>query len=38
MRLRSTLMIALKEHIARYGFSQSDAAKVFGVTEPACRT
>jgi len=34
MRLRSSLMIALKEHIAREGLSQSQAAKVFGVTQP----
>lgn len=34
MKLRSVLMIALKEHIARAGLSQSQAAKVFGVTQP----
>ena len=34
MRLRSALMIAVKEHIAREGLSQSQAAKVFGVTQP----
>lgn len=34
MKLRSTLMIALKEHIARAGLSQSQAARVFGVTQP----
>ena len=34
MRLRSALMIALKEHIAHEGLSQSQAAKVFGVTQP----
>ena len=34
MRLRSSLMIALKEHTAREGLSQSQAAKVFGVTQP----
>lgn len=34
MRLRSSLMIALKEHITREGLSQSQAAKVFGVTQP----
>lgn len=27
-------MIALKEHIAHEGLSQSQAAKVFGVTQP----
>lgn len=34
MKLRSVLMIALKEHIVRVGLSQSEAAKVFGVTQP----
>lgn len=34
MKLRSALMIALKEHIARVGLSQSQAAKVFGATQP----
>lgn len=34
MKLRSVLMIALKEHITRAGLSQSEAAKVFGVTQP----
>jgi predicted XRE-type DNA-binding protein len=34
MKLRSVLMIALKEHVARAGLSQSQAAKVFGVTQP----
>jgi predicted XRE-type DNA-binding protein len=34
MRLRSSLMMALKEHITREGLSQSEAAKVFGVTQP----
>lgn len=34
MKLRSTLMMALKDHIAREGLSQSQAAKVFGVTQP----
>ena len=32
MKLRSALMLALKEHIARAGLSQSQAAKLFGVT------
>lgn len=27
-------MMALKDHIAREGLSQSQAAKVFGVTQP----
>ncbi|MCB1567583.1 MAG: XRE family transcriptional regulator [Xanthomonadales bacterium] len=34
MKLRSALMMALKEHIARAGMSQSQAAKLFGVTQP----
>ncbi|AZR30967.1 helix-turn-helix domain-containing protein [Xanthomonas vasicola] len=34
MKLRSALMMALKDHIAREGLSQSQAAKVFGVTQP----
>lgn len=34
MKLRSALMIALKDHIAREGLSQSQAAKTFGVTQP----
>ena len=34
MRLRSSLMMALKDHIARKGLTQSQAAKVFGVTQP----
>ena len=34
MKLRSALMMALKDHIASEGLSQSQAAKVFGVTQP----
>jgi len=34
MKLRSALMIALKQHIARKGLSQSQAAKLLGVTQP----
>jgi predicted XRE-type DNA-binding protein len=34
MKLRSALMTALKEHVARTGLSQSQAAKLFGVTQP----
>ncbi len=34
MKLRSALMMALKEHINRTGLSQSQAAKLFGVTQP----
>lgn len=34
MKLRSALMMALKEHITRRGLNQSQAAKLFGVTQP----
>lgn len=34
MKLRSALMMALKAHIARDGLSQSQAARLFGVTQP----
>lgn len=34
MKLRSSLMLALKEHIGREGMSQSQAARLFGVTQP----
>jgi predicted XRE-type DNA-binding protein len=34
MKLRSTLMIALKQHLTRTGVSQAEAAKTFGVTQP----
>src|SRR5450631_144444 len=34
MKLRSTLIMALKDHIARIGLSQSEAAKLLGVTQP----
>ena len=34
MKIRSALMLALKEHIAHAGLSQSQAAKLFGVTQP----
>ena len=34
MKLRSALMIALKEHIARAGLSRSQAPKRFGVAQP----
>ena len=34
MKLRSTLMIAIKQHIARAELSQAKAAKQFGVTQP----
>jgi len=34
MKLRSSLMIALKAHLTRTGISQAQAAKLFGVTQP----
>ncbi len=34
MKLRSALMMALKNHIARTEMSQTQAAKLFGVTQP----
>lgn len=34
MKLRSALMMALKDHIASEGLNQGQAAKVFGVTQP----
>ncbi len=34
MKLRSSLMIALKAHMERVGSSQSEAAKIFDVTQP----
>ena len=34
MKLRSSLMMALKAHLVRTGLSQSQAAKLFGVTQP----
>ena len=34
MKLRSTLMMALKDHISQEGLSQAEAAKLFGVTQP----
>ena len=34
MKLRSALMIALKQHVTRAGLSQSQAAKLLGVTQP----
>lgn len=34
MKLRSSLMMALKAHLTRTGISQSQAAKLFGVTQP----
>ncbi len=34
MKLRSALMIALKDHIDHSGLNQAKAAKVLGVTQP----
>lgn len=34
MKLRAVLMLALKDHIDRAGLSQSQAAKMLGVTQP----
>lgn len=34
MKLRSVLMTAIKNHIARAELSQVQAAKLFGVTQP----
>ena len=34
MKLRSELMMALKNHITRTKMSQTQAAKLFGVTQP----
>jgi predicted XRE-type DNA-binding protein len=34
MKLRSSLMLTLKDHIVQSGMSQSRAAKLFGVTQP----
>ena len=34
MKLRSALMMALKDDIAAKGLSQAEAAKLFGVTQP----
>jgi predicted XRE-type DNA-binding protein len=34
LKLRSSLMLALKRHIEREGLTQAEAANVFGVTQP----
>lgn len=34
MKLRSSLMRALKKHLAQNNISQAQAAKLFGVTQP----
>ena len=34
MKLRASLMMALKDQIERRGLTQSEAARAFGVTQP----
>ena len=34
MKLRSKLLMALKDHLQRAGLTQVQAAKLFGVTQP----
>ena len=34
MKLRSSLMLALKDHIVQTGMTQSQAARLFCVTQP----
>lgn len=34
MKMRSQLMIALRQYIERSGLNQTEAAKLFGVTQP----
>ena len=34
MKLRSSLMIALKKHVTGSGLTQAQIAKLFGVTQP----
>jgi predicted XRE-type DNA-binding protein len=34
MKMRSVLVVALRDHIERAGLSQSEAAKLLGVTQP----
>jgi predicted XRE-type DNA-binding protein len=34
LRLRSVLMMALKDHLTQAGLSQAQAAKLLGVTQP----
>ena len=34
MKLRSALLVALRDHIAETGMTQKEAAKRFGVTQP----
>lgn len=37
MRIRSSLMIAIRKLIESRGLTQADAAKLFGVTQPRIR-
>lgn len=34
MKLRSVLMMALRNHLTQVGMSQAQAARLFGVTQP----
>lgn len=34
MKLRSQLMLQLKDYVARAGLSQAEAAKLFSITQP----
>ncbi|MBN9657887.1 MAG: XRE family transcriptional regulator [Acidobacteria bacterium] len=34
MKLRAVLMTGLRDHITRTGMSQTEAARLFGVTQP----
>jgi predicted XRE-type DNA-binding protein len=34
MKLRSSLMLSLRDHLAKEGLTQSEAAKKFGVSQP----
>lgn len=34
MKLRSALMMAIKDQVARHGWTQAEAAQRFGVTQP----
>lgn len=34
MKLRSALMLALKDHLTRAGMNQAEAARLLGVTQP----
>lgn len=34
LKLRASLMMALKDHIAKHHLTQAQAARIFGVTQP----